>query len=198
MLRRGKVLELSRMHVVARALGQILAVPTPPPGAPADAGNRPIAYRLDDSGLLGGRDPDQPHCADWSYGLRTPTADCVGFALWASGIDRRQPGYNGLNGQWLNTDSLLADADGEQKFCRPLRMGEAAKPGDWLISASRRVLFKRVPGHIGVIVRPSPGAAFEHLVVDCSPRHGRDTAINTGGPWSKACRVIRPLFLADV
>lgn len=193
---RGKVLHLNRTQVVARALSMIPAIPVPPAGAPKDAGNRPIAYRLED--YNGGKDPTAEHCADWSYGLRTPTADCVGLALWASGIDRKQPAYKGSLGPWLNTDSLLADAHGDMVYCRPLMSGEAAKAGDWLISPSTRsILGKRKPGHIGVIVRPALLPGQQHLVVDCSTRHGRDTAVNTGGPWSKACQVIRPLFYAE-
>lgn len=184
---RGKKLKLTRAQVQQRALNMIVALPPPPPGAPADAGNRPINYRLDDSGLLGGRDPERPHCADWSYGLRVPTSDCIGFALWASGIDRYQPEFNGTNEHWLNCRSLLDDAEGDMVFCRTLLSGEAAKVGDWLLSGS----------HIGVIVRPKSGPGLDHLVVDCSPRHGRFTAINTGGPWSGECQVIRPLFYAE-
>lgn len=55
-----------------------------------------------------------------------------------------------------------------------------AKTGDWLVT----------PDHIGLIVRPATRAG-DHLVVDCSPRHGRETAINTGLPWSEACQVLR-------
>jgi hypothetical protein len=166
-------------------MSALLEIPVPPKGAPADAGNRPIAYRREEQN--GGKNPDAPHCADWSYGNRTPTADCIGFALWASGIDRLQPGYDGTRGEWLNCHSLLADAGSDQRFCRPLRMGEAAAPGDWLLTKS----------HIGVIVRPETRAS-KVLIVDCSPRHGRDTAVGLGGPWSASCVVVRPLHYADV
>lgn len=182
-----RVLELTRGQVVARALSMIVATPEPRKKT-ADAGLRPIHYRLDTSGLLGGDDPNAPHCADWSYGGRTPTADCIGFALWASGLARQQPGYSGSRGDWLNCASLLDDADGNRAWCRPLAAGEMAKPGDWLLTRD----------HIGVIVRPKLRPGQEHLVVDCSPRHGRNTAIDTGGPWSGECRVIRPQHYADV
>lgn len=157
----------------------ILAIPKPPAGAPPDAGNRPIAYRLE-GGYNGGDDPTAPHCASWSYGDRTPTADCIGLALWSCGIDRKQPGYSGTRGEWLNCASLLDDADGAMRFCEPIAVRSRTEPGDLLITRD----------HVGVIVRPGVGE-FDHLVVDCSPRHGRSTAVGVGGPWSDACRVIR-------
>ncbi len=184
----NRVLNLPRGQVLNRAISQIIITPAPPPGAPADAGHRPIHYRLDDSGLLGGDDPSSLHCADWSYGKRTPTADCIGFALWASGIARNQPDYSGSRGTWLNCASLLDDADGAKKFCRPLFANEQARHADWLLTRD----------HIAVIIRPAQRPDQDHLVVDCSPRHGRTTAIDTGGPWSGECRVIRPLFYTDV
>lgn len=180
---RGAVRPTTRTEAVQRALAMITAIPAAPAGAPADAGHRPIAYRLKD--FNGGRDPYAPHCADWSYGLRTPTADCIGFVLWASGVDRYQPGYKGSRDEWLNCASLLDDADGAKVWCSPVSHVEAA-PGDWLVT----------PDHIGMIVRPDGTTideteASEHLVVDCSPRHGRSRAVNTGYPWSAACRVLR-------
>ncbi len=179
---------------VQRALSQIIAVPEPPKGAPADAGHRPVAYRLL-GGYNGGFDPDAPHCASWSFGDRTPTADCVGFVLWASGVDREQPGYNGSRDVWLNCASLLDDANGTnlpagtapRRYCRPLAEHEPPRPGDWCLTRD----------HISMVVRVTgePGRE-ELLVVDCSPRHGRDAAINTGLPWSDACEVVRPLVYA--
>jgi hypothetical protein len=177
---RGLILNLTREQVRDRVLSQVVALPAPPPGTPLDAGNRPIAYRLE-GGWNGGFDPTADHCASWSYGARTPTADCIGLALWGSGIDRKQPGYKGSRGEWLNCASLLDDADGAQVYCRGLGTHESPLPGDWLLTRD----------HIGVIVRP-PVPNFDELVVDCSPRHGRQHAVGIGGPWSDACRVIRP------
>lgn len=183
---RGTKLTLQRDYVVARGWSQIAAIPTPPPGAPADAGNRPIAYRLE-GGFNGGFDPRAPHCASWSYGDRTPTADCIGFVLWASGIDRMQPGYKGTRGEWLNCASILDDAKGPRVYCELVGDDEdvVALPGDWLVT----------PDHIGLIVRPA-NATSGVLVIDCSPRHRRDAAINTGYAWSDACQVVRPKFYA--
>ncbi len=176
---RGKILGLTREEAVRRVLSQIIVQP-----AGID-GPKPINYRLKD--YNGGDDPTAAGCFSWSYGHRTPTADCIGLVLWASGIDRKQPGYEGTRGEWLNCVSLLDDADNGGKYCRKLRMGEQAKPGDWLMTRD----------HIGMIVRPDNDSAdgYDHLVVDCSPRHGRTHAVNTGYPWSEACVVVRPSTL---
>lgn len=180
-MKRGKILHLTAIEARARALSQIIACPTPPPGSPRDAGNRPIGYRLE-GGFNGGFDPEAVHCASWSFGDRTPTADCIGLVLWASGIDRKQPGYRGSLGEDLNCESLDDDANGGKRFCRPLMNGETGDVGDWLLTRD----------HIGIIVRKKC-VGSDWLVVDCSPRHGWDTGVNTGYPWSTKCRVIRPL-----
>jgi hypothetical protein len=180
---RGSIRPTTPAQAVQNAFAMITAVPRPPEGAPADGGHRPISYRLEEAN--GDRDPFAPHCADWSYGLRTPTADCIGFVLWCSGIDRYQPNYHGSRDGWLNCVSLLDDADGARVWCEPVAYA-AAQPGDWLVTSD----------HIGLIVRsacylPDGTMTSDHLVVDCSPRHGRATAVNTGYPWSAKCRVVR-------
>lgn len=187
---RGVILHLTRAEVEARALSQIIVKPAPPAGAPKDAGGRFINYRLE-GGYNGGFDPTAPNCASWSFGNRTPTADCIGLALWASGIDRKQPGYKGSRGEWLNCASLLDDADGAKKFCRPLMIRELPMIGDWLLTRD----------HIGVVVYVGGSLGAWDLediqVVDCSPRHGRAHAVGIGGPWDEDCRVIRPLFYTE-
>lgn len=193
-----RVLPLTRDQVVARALAHLTLVSEPHPSSPPDFIPAPVAYRLDTSGRLGGDDPSAEHCADWSYGYRTLTSDCIGFALYCAGLARYQPGYHGSRGAWLNTDSILDDADRQMAFFRHLLSGERVKPGDLLVSRSEYLLGvrKRI-GHIGVIVRPAPSDAFEHLVVDCSPSHGRTTAINTRYAWSPKCQVVRPLHYKE-
>jgi hypothetical protein len=174
---RGAILKLTRAQAVTRALSQITVMPR----LLIDGVALPIAYRLE-GGYNGGFDPSAPHCASFSYGGRTPTADCIGLVLWASGIDRKQPGYNGSRGEWLNCASLLDDADTDRTYCHPLTEKEVPLAGDWVLTRD----------HIGMLIRPET-ATTDALVVDCSPRHGRKTAVNTGGFWSDACRVIRPL-----
>lgn len=187
---RGKILHLTRAQVVQRGLSQLAALVAAPNGTP-----HPIGYRLE-GGFNGGFDPEAAHCASFSYGERVPTADCIGFVLWASGIDRLQPGFAGVNGDWLNCTSLVADAAGAKKFCRPLVAGETPKPGDWLLNKD----------HIGLVIRGQwhdyihEKDGMPVLVVDCSPRHDqtRAAAIGIGGAWSDTCRVVRPTFYADV
>jgi hypothetical protein len=184
---RGKVLNLTRAQVASRAyMGLTTRVPV---------GGKwlPIAYRLKD--VNGGSDPEAEHCAGIStggaYGKGVPTADCIGFVLWCSGIDRMQPGYQGALGVWLNCVSLIADAEGEQRFCRTLRPGEEVRVGDWLVN----------PKHIGLIVRPDAGG--NHLVMDCSPRYRKKSsditspAIGVWYAWAADCRVLRPLFYKE-
>lgn len=181
---RGKILHLTPEEAVTRALSQVRAIPPLPPGSyPADAGNRAIGYRLD-PGYNGGFDPEAPHCASWSYGGRSPTADCVGFVLWASGIDRMQPGYKGSRDEWLNCASILDDANGAQVYAVPVAPG-TEKPGDWLLDT----------GHISMVIRPTTRTS-KPLVVDCSPRHDstRQSCIDTGYPWSLGCKIVRPKF----
>jgi hypothetical protein len=180
---RGAIRPTTPEDAVQRAFLMIAAVPRTPEGSPSDGGHRPIGYRLEDEN--GGRDPYAAHCADWSYGLRTPTADCIGFVLWCSGLDRYQPSYKGSREGWLNCVSLIDDADGSKVWCEPVIYAHA-QAGDWLITAE----------HIGIIVRPAcylPDGRMvsDHLVVDCSPRHGWAIAVNTGYPWSTECRVVR-------
>ncbi len=166
---RGLILKLPRGEAIRRTTSMLYTL----------ALGKPINYRLED--YNGGHNPLAKHCADFSYGGRTPTSDCIGLILWGAGVDRKQPGYSGTRGEWLNCASLLDDADGEQRFCRPILVG-GAYPGDWVLTRS----------HIGMLLRPDLEDS-DPLVIDCSPRHGRRNAIGTGGYWSGECRVVRPL-----
>lgn len=181
---RGKLLHLTRAEVVARGFSQIAAIPALPPGKwPEDAGNRPIAYRVD-PGFNGGFDPEAPHCASWSYGGRTPTADCVGFVLWASGIDRMRPGYDGYYGVWLNQVSIEHDANTSRVFSEPVGIKDL-KPGDWGLNR----------GHMALVVRPATRVT-PPLLIDCSPANGV-SAIKARPPWAQDVRYVRPLFYKD-
>lgn len=199
---RGTRRPTTRADAVARAFVDLCAIPMPPPGAPSDAGNRPIAYRLETAN--GGKNPFAQNCGDWSYGDRTMTADCVGAVCFWLGIDRYQPDPNVFPeyGGWMNTDSIIEHAQAlhwpPADLWRPV-VGPLlpVRAGDVLVSPStRKPLGGRVPGHIGLIVRPATRVS-DILVIDCSPTHGKDTAIGLRGPWSKKCIVIRPTFLLD-
>ena len=150
-----------------------------PAGAPEGTEPSPIGYRLE-PGHNGGSDPMAPHCGSPSFGDRVYTADCVGFVLWCLGSDRLQPGFKGFNGEWLNCASILRDSQREQLYFEPVPDPTHVLPADALITAT----------HIGLIVRVGAGD-FDCLVADCSPRHGRKTAVGLGNPWDDACRVVR-------
>lgn len=196
---RGLNLELQRAQVVMRALGAVYCRPVRPDRAPDDWVPCLIQYRLE-GGYNGDKDPAAPHCASWSFGLRVPTADCVGFALWAAGIDRYQPGYAGSRGEWLNCDSIIDDAHGARKFFFPVS-SLGGQPGDLLVSPSGA----GEHGHIGVLLSSGNGSRQETMAVDCSPFHAvyKDVttarekgAIGFRPQWSKDCQVIRPNWYA--
>ena len=175
---------LTGQEIADRAIRMLVSKPRPKIGPP-----RPIGYRKDDSGRLGGDDPTAEGCWDWSYGDRVATADCIGFALWCVGLARLQKGYKGSRGEWLNCASVIDDAHGASQFF--IRVSDAeARVGDLLISRD----------HVGVVIRPATcddkgEVVHDHLVVDCSPRHsGRpwsNPAVGTGGSWSHYCQVVR-------
>jgi hypothetical protein len=184
------VLKLTSAGAVARALHHLTLLYTG-----SDGVQRPLAYRLDDSGLLGGDNPNAEHCADISYGGRTLTADCTGFALYCAGIARVQKGYKGRNGEHLNTDAVLDDAHGQQKFFR--LSAHDARRGDLVVARGKYLLGKRIKaGHIEMLLRP-PAPGFKGMTIGCSPRFGRDTAIGVGFVWSDACEIVRPLNYVD-
>lgn len=222
MAERGALLAVTRARIVERALSQLTAIPTAPPDAPADAGGRPIHYRLQYPN--GGTDPFSSGCHAWANGLRVPAADCVGFALWAIGIDRKQPGYTGTAGVWLHCPSIIDDADGQQAFFAAVASDEAL-PGDLLITDRHVGVIIATPtvrDHLrGVFVRPALSWArngervsiAEHrwvlaelkqpiVVVDCSTRHGAPEkvglGVGIGGAWSPSCRVVRRVHWGGV
>lgn len=172
-MNRGKIRKVIRPVSLERALRMLCFMGSPTPGGE----KVPLAYRLD-PGFNGGNDPNADHCGSPSYGDRVFTSDCVGFVMWCLGLDRLQPGFGGVNGDWLNCKSMIFDAERDGKYFQP-RDYDKAEPADILITTS----------HVALILRPARGE-FDHLVVDCSPRHGRKTAIGIGGPWSESCRVL--------
>lgn len=163
----------------------------------------PIAYRLSDQN--GGKDPEAAHCAshsdpgtkDWPHPNRL-TSDCVGLVMWAVGLDRYQPRDFPEYSGWMNSDSVIAHAragHGAEALWKMVDEKDA-KPGDVLAMPSRRnAIGQRIPGHVGVIVRPATPVS-KMLTVDCSPSHGRLTAIGLREPWSSKCVVVRYAGLA--
>lgn len=100
--------------------------------------------------------------------------DCSGFAAWAVGLDRHQPGslLAKFNGGWLSTDGLLYDAEHGGGW---FRLVEVAEPGDLVAYGDHLRDGRKRQGHVGVIVSAT-GSAWDNLrVVHCSPRNWRVT-----------------------
>lgn len=76
-------------------------------------------------------------------------SDCIGFVLWCLGLDRLQPDYPFYEG-WINTDSMLMDVDGDQKYFEevdfPFPGCVVVYPSIWKDGKMIRM------GHIGLVV----------------------------------------------
>lgn len=96
----------------------------------------------------GGRNPQ----AETPFTVRDGKlgADCIGFVLWAWGLDRFQKDYP-FYGGWINTDSMLMDLKKDRKWFAP-----AGKPfpGCAVVYGSiwRNGKMVRM-GHIGLVTK---------------------------------------------
>jgi hypothetical protein len=96
--------------------------------------------------------------------------DCSGFSSWCIGLSRQtqDPFYVQLNGGWLETTAMVADA---------LRAGgiltkvSAPLPGDLIVYGDRVVNGRRSQGHVGIVSEVANGKATK--VVHCSSGNGR-------------------------
>lgn len=124
------------------------------PGLPADrqAELRPLAEAA-------GLDLADP-------GLVVPACDCSGFVCWAMGISRRiRGGGMGGHDQWINTDTLWADATGSGAQFRRL---DAPVRG-CLVVYPQRDSGERY-GHVGLVTEVgADGRAAK--VVHCAAAH---------------------------
>lgn len=166
-----------------------------------DAGAR-IVYRLKDHS--GGRDPFAPDCAShWRTLINliaVASCDCAGFVAWCLGYDRYQPDafMPGSGWDWINCDSMIADARGPQTFYEELiATGEPLRdqrplPGDVVVFPSIDLDHDgsrdRV-GHTGIIVAVAPtwtpGDWRSLRVAHCSSGNGRRAIAETSGaPWA--------------
>jgi hypothetical protein len=157
---RGKVLDLTPDQRVRNALH-------------AWHSHKFIQYCLD-SGKNGGFDPEAPDCGSrWQRGKQTViTADCIGFALWAYGIDRYQRGDFPLQGGWINTTGLVEAATRGFKEVEVLDEPRAG----CLLVYPRNLLRGRRYGHIGLYI----GKAWDGMnrVVHCHGPTLRGPAIS--------------------
>lgn len=153
---RGAIIPLSPAEVVARALS-LCVVP--------DDRQARIWYSCE-RGRNGGDDPTANTCASiWrdrgDGGRIWCTADCVGFACWAAGIDRYQPARCVSYAGWVNQNSMLMEA----------RSGRPGALFHWLHSprlgcfAVLGTEGRRV-GHVGIVVELGDAGP---RVAHCSP-----------------------------
>ena len=93
--------------------------------------------------------------------------DCSGFVCWAFGVSRftNHPLYRRLNGGWINTDAMVADACDDTGFFKQL--GEAEVGCVIVFPASRP---QRKYGHVGIVTEVSlvAGTAKITRVLHCS------------------------------
>lgn len=174
---RGKVLDLLPTQRVDRALYAL-------------EWHRFVQYSLYE-GQAGGFDPSAPDCGSrWATGTKAKTknyitSDCVGFALWAYGMDRFQKDDFPLYGGWMNTNSLVAAAN-DPKVKEVRRLAELV-PGCLLVYPSARPNPLRWYGHIGMYVGTPVDATVPSVVHCHGPRlKGRAISID---PANKFLRV---------
>lgn len=128
---------------------------------------RKIKYNLG----AGGRHPD-----DDSPDTER-SCDCSGFIAWVLGYDRRQsPRDFPSTGGWVNTDAILADAEGPRLWFEPVELlGSVVAPGTLLVYGTTPATPNRprIPGHVGIVTVPAAweGVVRDLRVVHCSNRN---------------------------
>lgn len=136
-------------------------------------------------------------------------SDCIGFVLWCLGLDRLQPDYPFYEG-WINTDSMLMDVDGDQKYFEgidfPYPGCAVVYPSIWKDGKMVRM------GHIGLVVAvPSTWPTHEEwktltqkqrsawmkqvMIIDCAAAAtrrltGRAVGKRTAEIWAKDGRFV--------
>lgn len=140
----------------------------------------------------GGRRPRDPVPFD-----RDGFADCSGFASWAMGLDRFQPGS--IGGGWISTDSIVRDAQGPRFLFDLVPIGDVVRPGDVIVYPGRFVAGRRVAiGHVGLVVAVPPGWRYEAAaslkalrIIHCAASGPVAVRESDGGPWRRRGIVAR-------
>lgn len=96
---------------------------------------------------------DLPHLA----------CDCSGLVCWALGVARD---HAPLDGGWINTDAIAADARGQQRLFVPLAQ---AVPGALLVHP-RPGGDNPAPGHVGIVTAVD-AAGRATRVLHCAPEN---------------------------
>ena len=202
---RGTVIPLSASERVARAryLAGELPISALDPGVRRDgrSGLCPdIFYRLADHN--GGKDPTAPDCAtywrkDAASTFINRTSDCIGGAAWIGGFDRYQHARFPVYAGWINTDSMLIDAEGKRTCFRVI---DDPEPGCFVVARSGSYGANSI-GHIGTVIdvparwNPTDKASWAALgVVDVAGRSGRANKRTTGTGWFTRGRFVLSLM----
>lgn len=167
-----RVRDLSPQQIIDRAMAMI--------------GRKDIRYSMI-RGRNGGRDPYAADPRSRGYN----SADCIGFAFWAFGIDRYQPDFP-FYGGWINTDSMMMDAMAKRMFFVPL--AEIEYPHMIVYpSGTKQEVAAGLPriGHIGV-------AIDDKRVIHCSYSNDRllGHGVDIGAPriWTRHPRHMRVIL----
>ena len=190
---RGLIRPTTGSEAIQR-LKSLVGLRLPPPKG-ITAPTQPIAYRLNENS--GGKNPNAPHPADWSgdIGWKRWTSDCVGTVVWGLGFDRYQKASFKVYGGWINTDSMLQEAEKYRTWFEVIDTPELAclvvTPGVFATNGARLKA-----GHVGLVSglpaewdteTPDYGALS---VVHCSSgqykKTGAAIAETNGLPWAKA------------
>ena len=133
----------------------------------------------------GGRKPDAVTPFD-----RDGLCDCSGYASWALGLDRYQPGA--IGGDWISTDAIVRDATGPRRMFRAVELIDA-RPGDLVVYGGRHVGGVRVRiGHVGMVVEP--GATWEATrVVHCHGGKAPAVSESSAALWGRRVGIVARL-----
>ena len=116
----------------------------------------PVAYKLG----MGGMKPVRESPAN-SEGQ----CDCSGFVSWCLGVSRQtaDPFYKQLNGGWIETTAVVADALAAHGLFAKV---DSAEVGDIIVWGDSKKNGKTVQGHIGIVSVVENGRATR--VIHCS------------------------------
>jgi hypothetical protein len=117
---------------------------------------QPIVYKLGKGGFQPLR--ESPAGTD-------SQCDCSGFVSWCLGVSRetKDPFYKQLNGGWIETTAVVADAIAVRGLFTKVDVPE---PGDVAVWGDSRKNGKTVQGHIGIVAAVENGRAMR--VIHCS------------------------------
>jgi hypothetical protein len=116
--------------------------------------------------------------------------DCSGYVCWALGISRQtmHPFYLKLNGGWINTDAMVADAKAQTGFFQEIA---APIPGALIVFPSRKPA--RSVGHVGIVTGVDRDGGVSS-VLHCSSGNYRSTGSAVRETSSAAFQIADVIF----